>query len=68
MMSRATHDIWKILINDHDFWAQTYMIFRVEIQKYGYILVFFGPSEKSKFESRTVLLLSQTLYCIRLIS
>ena len=49
MMSSTTYDIWKISINDYDFWTQTYDISSRNTEN---ILVFLRPREKSKFESR----------------
>ena len=71
MMSSATYDIWKMSINDYDFWTQTYDI---SSRNTEHILVFLGPREKSKFESRitafanTLLLTSNFLVLFRAVA
>ena len=47
-MSSTTCDIWKMSINDYDFWTQTYDISSRNTEN---ILVILGPREKLKFES-----------------
>ena len=68
-MSSATYDIWKMSINDYDFWTQTNDISSRYTEN---ILVFLDPREKTKFESRitafantllTARYIASALYC-----